>query len=125
MRLLVDTNILFWAISETARISRKTRMLLEDDRHQFWTSSISVAELRTKEAIGKLVLPAGFPGLVRESGYAPLAYSAAHAHRLEGLPLHHRDPFDRMLIAQALEEGLTILTSDKAFADYPVAVIFN
>ncbi len=84
-----------------------------------------MAELRIKEKIGKLLLPNDFSSLVERSGFRNLPLTFAHANRLSDLPLHHRDPFDRLLIAQAIDEGLTILTSDGKFELYPVSVIKN
>lgn len=125
MRFLVDTNILFWVIAETNRLSTKTRQLLTDPNHRFWTSPLSIAELRIKQRIGKISLPERFNDLITETGFESLPFLAQHAHWLAELPLHHRDPFDRMLIAQAAEEGLSLLTSDKTLRLYPIVTVLN
>jgi PIN domain nuclease of toxin-antitoxin system len=125
MRFLVDTNILFWVIADTPRLSAKTRQLMGDPNHRFWSSPLSIAELRIKQRIGKLSLPEGFSNLVVETGFESLPFLAQHAHWLAELPMHHRDPFDRMLVAQAAEEGLTLITSDKTLSLYPIATLLN
>ncbi len=125
MRFLVDTNILFWVITDTQRLSAKTRQLFNDSNHRFWTSPLSIAELRIKESIGKISLPERFGSLIVETGFETLPFLPQHAHWLAELPLHHRDPFDRMLVAQAAEEGLTLITSDKTLSLYPIATLIN
>ena len=85
----------------------------------------TLAELRIKQAIGKLRLPDAFDQEVISLGYDILDLKLARTRWLAELPLIHRDPFDRMLIAQAIEEGLTIVTSDQAFARYPVQTLLN
>jgi PIN domain nuclease of toxin-antitoxin system len=125
VRFLVDTNILFWVIAETSRLSKKTRQLLSNPNHRFWASPLSIAELRIKQRIGKIILPERFSDLIIETGFESLPFLAHHADWLVELPLHHRDPFDRMLVAQAAEEGLTLLTSDKTLSLYPIATVLN
>jgi PIN domain nuclease of toxin-antitoxin system len=125
VRFLVDTNILFWVIADTVHLSTKTRQLLSEPDHRFWTSALSIAELRIKQRIGKISLPEHFSNLVVETGFESLPFLAQHAHWLAELPLHHRDPFDRMLVAQAAEEGLTLITSDKTLSLYPITTLIN
>jgi PIN domain nuclease of toxin-antitoxin system len=125
VRILVDTNILYWVIADPARLSTNAKSVLSEADNEIWSSALSVAELRIKEKIGKLLLPDDFASLVERSGFRNLPLTFDHANRLSDLPLHHRDPFDRLLIAQAIDEGLTILTSDGKFELYPVSVIKN
>jgi PIN domain nuclease of toxin-antitoxin system len=125
MRLLLDSNILYWAVLDSKRISASTASLLADPANEAWVSSVSMAEFRIKQRIGKLSVPDIFEQEVLDLGYQRLLLKFEHTRWLATLPLHHRDPFDRMLIAQAIEESLTLLTSDGKFDLYPVAVIKN
>jgi PIN domain nuclease of toxin-antitoxin system len=86
-------------------------------------SAASIWEIRIKQAIGKLALPANFADVLARQPFEPLAVTVAHAHALQELPLLHRDPFDRLLIAQARVEGMTILTRDNAFTQYDVSTL--
>lgn len=110
---------------ESDRLSNHSADLLCNPDNRVWASSVSIAELRIKQSIGKVALPDDFATLVDETGFENLPFNASHAHWLSRLALHHRDPFDRMIIAQAIDEGLTIITSDSAFASYPVSVLKN
>ncbi len=125
MRILVDSNILFWSIVEPDRLSKRMTDLLEDERNQVWASAIGIAELRIKQRIGKLELPGDFDGLIVRTGFDVLSFAGSHTALLAELPLHHRDPFDRMMIAQAICEGLTVATADDMFALYPIDVVKN
>lgn len=125
MRILVDSNILFWAILDSDRISRRMSGILADPDNVLLASAVSLAELRIKQRIGKLTLPEDFDALILATGFEILPFEGRHAHWLLDLPLHHRDPFDRMLIAQAAEDGLSIVTADNMFERYPVSVLLN
>lgn len=125
MRILVDSHILYWSIIEPQKISTNLTGILVDGNNQIWASAVGIAELRIKQRIGKLELPHDFDGLIEATGFETLSFQASHAHWLAELPLHHRDPFDRMIIAQALSEGLTIATADAIFAQYPVSILIN
>ena len=125
MRILVDSHILYWSIIEPKKISATLGQILVNGDNQIWASVVGIAELRIKQRIGKLELPDDFDGLIAATGFETLSFQASHAHWLAELPLHHRDPFDRMMIAQALSEGLTIATADAMFAQYPVAILKN
>ena len=125
MRILLDSNILYWSIIEPEKIGKTVAEILTSPENEAWVSSVSLAELRIKQAIGKLRLPEAFDQEVISLGYEMLDLKLAHTRWLAELPLIHRDPFDRMLIAQAIEEGLTIVTSDQAFARYPVQTLLN
>jgi PIN domain nuclease of toxin-antitoxin system len=125
VRLLADTQIVFWTITSRSKLSASVISLLLSGEHEVFVSSVSIAELRIKQAIRKLELPGRFRELVDETGFRALPFDAAHAHWLSELPLHHRDPFDRMIIAQAIEEGMAIISSDAKFVDYPVTLIRN
>jgi PIN domain nuclease of toxin-antitoxin system len=126
MKILLDTHAWLWAMLEPARIGPKTRKLLTSADHTFCLSLASVWELAIKHAAGRITLPE--PPLtyvrsrVRADGISLLAISVEHACRAAELPRHHADPFDRLLIAQAELDDLTLLTHDKEIATYEISV---
>ena len=122
MRLLLDTHILLWAANEPERLSKATRSLFENPNNEVVFSAISVWEIAIKTGRGRgdFRIDAGFfRRRLFENGYAELPVTGAHAAALTGLPAIHKDPFDRMLVAQAMVEGLMLVTSDPAVANYP------
>lgn len=125
MRLLLDSNVLLWAVIDDPSLSRASASYIVDPDNEVFVSAISLAEFHIKNRIHKLELPENLEAHIGGEGYRWLPFQARHAHWLSELPLHHRDPFDRMIIAQAIEEGMSILTSDDKFERYPVHVIRN
>jgi PIN domain nuclease of toxin-antitoxin system len=126
MRVLLDTHTFLWAITEESKLSKKVSRLLPTA--ETWFSVASVWEILTKVQIGRLSLPepAG-PFLISKlvlNGVHVLPVNLDHVLRLEKLQLHHRDPFDRILIAQSLEESLPLVTADRMFERYPVELIW-
>lgn len=118
MRLLLDTHTFLWAISDPDRIPHTQRNQIASLANTVYVSAISVAEIMIKASIGKLDVNFEPNEQIIEAGFEPLDFSGRDAGRLGDLPFHHRDPFDRMLIAQALERQLTIVTQDPAFKLY-------
>lgn len=121
MRFLLDTHAFLWALSSPARLPSRTASAIRDPSNPVYVSAASVWEIAIKAALGKLT--ADVDDIVRsveEVGFEELAVTLNHARRVFALPLHHRDPFDRMLVAQAFEEGLTIVTRDASFAAYRI-----
>ena len=129
MRLLLDSNVLLWALSDRKRLTAKVRRLIESDEHELFVSRASIWELSIKVAKGRLEMPgSSIQSLLDEigkMGMLILPIGDAHILRTETLPHHHGDPFDRMIVAQALEEDCTILSSDAALAAYDVKVIWR
>jgi PIN domain nuclease of toxin-antitoxin system len=121
VRLLLDTHILLWAAGEPGHLTDAARALLEDDAHTVVFSAASLWELTIKRALGRDDLQVE-PTVLRrglvDNGYLELPITADHALRLAALPNHHRDPFDRILLAQALHEGCVLVTSDAQLAAY-------
>jgi PIN domain nuclease of toxin-antitoxin system len=121
MRLLVDTHLLLWAAARSRRLPKEARLLLEEPANEVFFSAASLWEIVIKAALRKpdfkvdvtLLRPA-----LSEMGFAELPVSGTHAERLGSLPPIHRDPFDRMLVAQSLAEPLVLLTNDGVLADY-------
>ncbi|AZO38858.1 PIN domain-containing protein [Mesorhizobium sp. M2A.F.Ca.ET.037.01.1.1] len=118
---LADTHIILWSISDDRRLSEQHRAILNSEAVVF-ASAASVWEIAIKRSIGKLQAPDDLPALLPRMRFQPLAVTLLHAHAVGDLPSHHGDPFDRLLIAQAQIENLTILTSDSHFARYNVAL---
>jgi PIN domain nuclease of toxin-antitoxin system len=124
LRLLLDTHVvLAWLLGEGA-LSAGAQRHFEDPSNQRMVSAVVVWEVAIKRALGKLEVPMTFVADVRDSDAVTLAISLEHAAAVERLPHHHRDPFDRMLIAQATIEGATIVSSDAALRAYDVPVLW-
>jgi PIN domain nuclease of toxin-antitoxin system len=119
MRLLPDAHALIWWAKDSPRLGRQARELLNDDANPLLFSAAATWEIRVKQAAGKLTNIGDFE-LIEESGVTLLPITHAHAEAAAALPMHHRDPFDRMLIAQAQLEDAVVLTADPAFAAYDV-----
>lgn len=123
MRLLLDTNALLWSLSGPSLLAPAARDAIEDSRSDVFVSPVSAWEVAIKRAKGKLAGSGDLAAEIEHARFVPLPITIAHALAAGALPPHHRDPFDRMLIAQAQLEGLTIVTRDPVFADYGVPVL--
>jgi PIN domain nuclease of toxin-antitoxin system len=126
MRVLIDTHVLLWAWEDDPRLGRNGRKLLADPDQPVVVSIVSIWELAIKKSVGKLGLDLQLEVLVgslEEFGFELLPVHPAHALLLAQLPFHHRDPFDRTLIAQAKHEGLHLLTADPQMRTYDVDII--
>ncbi|HEY6280059.1 MAG TPA: type II toxin-antitoxin system VapC family toxin [Streptosporangiaceae bacterium] len=122
MRLLLDTHTLLWWLADEG-LSTQAREAIADPANLAAVSAASAWEISIKKALGKLAAPDDLEDQLEAGGFEPLPISIAHAVAAGRLPRHHDDPFDRMLIAQALAEGLTIVTRGKRFGDYGVALL--
>ena len=126
MRVLLDTHTFLWGIAEESKLSQRVRVLLPSA--QSWFSVAGVWEILTKVQIGKLALPSPvgpfLTSRLAANGVRILPITVDHVLQIENLELHHRDPFDRILIAQSLQEKLPIVTADPLFQQYPVEVIW-
>lgn len=122
MKLLLDTHILLWAASEPDRLPETARQAIEDPQTQLVFSPASLWEVAIKSSLGRDDFRVD-PRLLRrgllDNGYAELPITGEHAVAVMGLPPIHRDPFDRMLIAQATSEGVQLLTVDEVVSRYP------
>ncbi len=122
MKLLLDTHLLLWAAVEPTRLPEVARELIGDVDNELYFSAISVWEVAIKAGLGRAdfsVDPAVLRRGLLDNGYAELPLASEHAVATTTLPLLHRDPFDRILVAQAQVEGITLLTSDATVAEYP------
>jgi PIN domain nuclease of toxin-antitoxin system len=126
MNVLLDTHTLLWALTDETKLSERVRKLLP--HADTWFSVASLWEILIKARIGKIPLPQPTGPFVMSklgfNGVRLLQVNADHVLRIESLPHHHRDPFDRMLIAQSLEEKLPLVTADRIFTRYPVELIW-
>ncbi|HEY4168253.1 MAG TPA: type II toxin-antitoxin system VapC family toxin [Reyranella sp.] len=122
MNFLLDTHILLWAAGRPEKLSRKTRGLLSDPTNSLLFSAVSLWEIVIKQTIGRDDFDVD-PRLLRrgliDNGYSEIAITSTHALAVKDLPPLHRDPFDRMLLAQSRVEGLMLLTADAAVLRYP------
>jgi PIN domain nuclease of toxin-antitoxin system len=122
MKLLLDTHLLLWAAAEPAKLPRLCRSLLEDARNEPIFSVASLWEIAIKNGLGREdfhVDTAVFRRGLLENGYSELPIAGRHVVAVEALPHLHKDPFDRMLVAQAIVEGVELLTADRIMARYP------
>lgn len=128
MKYLLDSVVWIWSIGSAERLSKQGRAILENGREEIYFSSASAWEVTIKARLGKLKLPAPpaqcVPAFMAKQGLRPLPITHTHALKVYDLPSHHQDPFDRLLIAQAILEQMTILTADRAFAKYPVDIVW-
>ncbi len=121
MRLLLDTHVLIWALSEPARLSAETRSLLEDSGNEVFFSAASIWEIAIKARLGRADFNQRSGEVSRNAlatGFVELPVLADAARRVETLPLYHRDPFDRLLVAQAMAGPLQLFTADPLLAPY-------
>jgi len=124
MRLLLDTHALLWWLADEGLVDQ-ARDAIADPANLVMVSAASAWEISIKQALGKLTAPDDIERQVGEGGFTPLPITIAHGTAAGQLPRHHDDPFDRMLIAQALAEGLTVVTHDKRFTDYDVQTLLT
>lgn len=122
MRLLLDTHVVLWQLSGERELSQSAvaAIAAADD---LLFSVVSFAEIGIKAAVGKLVVPEDLQAKITDAGVRSLALAAAHGLAVAQLPTHHSDPFDRLLIAQAMTEGLTLVTADPNFAAYDLPIV--
>jgi PIN domain nuclease of toxin-antitoxin system len=126
MNLLLDTHVALWAITDHPNLSAKARELILSPRATVWISVASIWEIAIKHSLGRGEMPLSGDeaiGYFRTAGYQFLAIEPEHAAAIEALPKHHQDPFDRLLVAQALVEPMRLLTHDQAIARYSDTVV--
>lgn len=123
MRLLLDTHTVVWAITEPERVAPEALGLIESSENEVFVSVVSPWELAIKLSRRRIELPQVFYETLRDGQFSLLPVTIRHTEAIVALPHHHRDPFDRMLIAQAQVEGLTLVTSDREIRRYPVSLL--
>lgn len=124
MRLLLDTHALLWSMSDDERLGTEARDLIVDPANDVLVSIVSLWEIVIKTKLGKLEAPlTEVHAALDVQGFTRLEIALPHLETLAGLPLHHRDPFDHLLIAQAIREGAAFVTNDRNAALYPVEIV--
>lgn len=126
MNLLLDTHVALWAITDNPKLSKKARELIASPKTNVWISTASIWEITIKHSLGRGDMPVSGKDALRffsESGYRRLPIEPEHAVAVEDLPAHHNDPFDRILIAQALVEPMRLMTHDRIVALYSDTII--
>jgi PIN domain nuclease of toxin-antitoxin system len=128
MKLLLDAHVLLWYLSGDSRLNPTSLAILDDDRNAKWVSTATLWEIAIKVGLGKIQLGQPFeqlfPMLLRKNEFGILDISIGHLSQLLTLPGIHKDPFDRILVAQAASESLTIMTTDTNIAKYSIPVIW-
>lgn len=128
MRLLLDTHTFLWWVGDDEALSKKARAAIADRENECFVSIASAWEMSIKLSLGKLKLPGPIDQFVPEqlltNGFVQLPIEFRHAAKVASMPFHHRDPFDRLLIAQAAEEKMAIVSADRDFKKYAVRVIW-
>ena len=120
-RLLLDTHAFLWWLADDPQLSPEARAAIAEPANRVYVSAVTGWEIAIKRALGKLDAPDGLESAVEQEGFEHLPVRFGHGERAGALPPHHRDPFDRMLIAQCEVEGLELVSADSAMADYPIA----
>ncbi len=123
MNLLLDTHVLLWWLCDSPDLKDAGRIAITDSNNLAVVSAAVIWEIRIKQGLGKLKIPPDFYLVIKEQGFEFLSITPEHAYAVGKLPVHHRDPFDRMIIAQAKQQGLTIVTHDKMFNKYDVSLL--
>lgn len=120
---LLDTHIFIWAMEESKRLPKDIKSKISDPNNKVFISVATAWEIIIKRMKNKLKAPKDIPGGIKTAGFRVLPIEITHVLGVEGLPLYHQDPFDRILIAQAKIEKLTLITSDKKFKKYNLSLI--
>jgi PIN domain nuclease of toxin-antitoxin system len=124
-RLLLDTNVALWLLlGDRKAVSDAAVEALSDERNAISLSAVSIWEISIKRSLGKLDVAAGWARELGRLDFDPLPITSEHAERVERLPWHHRDPFDRLLVAQAMLEDQAVVTADARMAAYDVEVVW-
>jgi PIN domain nuclease of toxin-antitoxin system len=120
---LLDTHVLIWYLTRPERLDPPAFRAISDPAHDVFVSVASLWEMAIKASLGKLAIPPNLSKTIEESHFTVLPVEEAHAWAILGLPSIHKDPFDRLLVAQATHEGLTLVTRDPHILAYPVATL--
>jgi PIN domain nuclease of toxin-antitoxin system len=125
MNCLLDTHVFLWALAAPDELSPAARQAIQNPDNTVYVSAVTAVEISIKAALGKLDAPPELQEEIRRRGFSELPLSYSHGEALRRLADHHADPFDRMLIAQAAEENLVVITRDEKFRSYPIKVIWS
>lgn len=120
MNLLLDTHVLLWWLDDPRRLSPNAATAIQDEGNEVFVSAAVVWEIMIKKALNKLAVPNDIVDVISQNRFNRLAITIEQALAVEKLPMHHRDPFDRILVAQAMVEGMTLVHRDQEIAKYTV-----
>ncbi len=123
MHLLLDTHTLIWWLAKNSTLSNTAKDAVSNPDNIVFVSAASAWEIAIKKSLGKLQAPDDLKQQLEKQRFTPLAINIDHGLAIKQLPHHHKDPFDRILIAQAIHEGLTIVSRDRIFKSYDVAIV--
>ena len=123
MNLLLDTHVLLWWLDDHPTLSKKAKDAISHGKNLVFISAVVIWEIRIKQALGKLEIPHDFRKVLDSQPFEMLDITVEHAHAVGDLPAHHRDPFDRMLVAQTKVEHLTLVTRDIRLKKYKIPII--
>jgi PIN domain nuclease of toxin-antitoxin system len=123
MNLLLDTHVLLWWLDDHPNLSYRAKAAIADGKNLILVSAAVIWEIRIKHALGKLEIPENFRQVLDQQDFEMLDITVEHAHAIGYLEPQHRDPFDRMLVAQAKVEGLTIVTHDNRLIKYKIPML--
>lgn len=123
MNIIIDTHIFLWALSDSSKLIDSKRSVLEDLSNTIYVSAVSIAELMIKASLKKLQIDFDSVAIAKESGFALLDFNGEAALLLKDMPFHHKDPFDRMLIAQSISNNYPIMTEDPKISLYDCRVL--
>jgi len=123
LRLLLDTHVLLWAISDPDRLSAKASAAIAAEENEVFVSVVSPWEIAIKKSRNRIETPDDLDRGLEDSGFKLLPVLLRHTRAIESMPHHHRDPFDRMLVAQAVVDGLTLVTADRKLTRYATALM--
>ena len=125
MNYLLDTHVFLWMLSAPDRLSREAADLIRNPNNSVHVSAVTAFEIAIKQSLGKLKVRTHLYEELGARGLVELPFSYTHGEHIRKLPKHHSDPFDRMLIAQAIIEGFILVTHDRKFRDYPVKIVWT
>jgi PIN domain nuclease of toxin-antitoxin system len=123
VQLLLDTHVLLWWLNDDPSLTEEHKRLIQDKRNACYVSAATVWEISIKSGLGKLRIAKEYLDVLRSQGFLELPVSWAHTSAVQQLPEHHRDPFDRLLVAQAAAEGMVLLSVDPLIRKYQVNVL--
>jgi PIN domain nuclease of toxin-antitoxin system len=123
MNALLDTHVLLWWLDDHPSLSERARATISEGGNLIFVSAVVIWEIRIKQALGKLKIPSNFRQVLDRQSFETLSITVEHAHAVADIPAIHRDPFDRMLLAQASMEGFTIVSRNSVFEQYNIPLI--
>ena len=123
MNLLLDTHVLLWWLSDHPNLSQRAKTVITNGQNLVFVSAAVIWKIQIKHVLGKIKIPSNFRKVLEQQEFELLDITVEHAYAVADLPLHHRDPFDRMLVAQAKLEGMTIVTRDNHIKKYKIPLI--